>query len=310
MTLAIVVSILVGVVTYILLTATPETEFEIPILKPQSVCVMEISGMVVTEKPVFSITKYISPDDVKELLERAKRENCGALVLVINSPGGSATGSYLIYTMIRKFKEENNIPVVVYVTESALSGGYLIALSGDCIVASPTSLVGSIGSVVTVVNYRKLLEKLGIEVIVLKSGKYKDIASPFRELSSEEKTILERIVNTTYKVFVDAVLKERGDKLDKKYLNEILNASIFCGRDAVKVGLVDAIGDLDLAIEKARELGKLPPTAPIKYIELGKRPALPLPLNLSLDKLLSIIAVLDRVLLVPTTYLQVLYVSK
>ncbi len=212
--------------------------------------------------------------------------------------------------MIRKFKEENNIPVVVYITESALSGGYLIALSGDYIVASPTSLVGSIGSIVTIVNYRKLLEKLGIEVVVLKSGKYKDIASPFRELSSEERGILERIVNITYRVFVDTVLKEREDKLDKKYLNEILNASIFCGRDAVKVGLVDDIGDLELAIEKARELGKLPPTVPIKYIKLGKRPALPLPLDLPLDKLLSIVAVLDRVLLVPTTYLQVLYVSK
>jgi len=172
--------------------------------------------------------------------------------------------------MINEFKKEHNITVVTYITESGLSGGYFIALAGDYIVASPTSLVGSVGAIITVTNYAELLRKLGIKVNVIKSGKYKDIASPFKELSLKEKAILKRVVQVVYNVFVNVVIEKRGGKLCKANLTDILNAGIYCGQDALTVGLVDEISSLKEAIERARELSGLSPTAPVKEVKEEK----------------------------------------
>ncbi len=283
------------------------------VYKPSCVGVIRLSGVIAMEEEAMPLafSRAVTPEKLSKLLEKAACENCRAVVLVIDSPGGSATASYLMYSEIVKFKAEHNVTVVAYIAESGLSGGYFVALASDYIMASPTSLVGSVGAIMTVMNYAELLEKLGIRVDVVKSGRFKDVASPYRSMTAEERAMLDRIVRVVYDVFRDVVVKRRGDKLRADNLTDVLNAAIYCGRDALAVGLVDGVGTLDDAIAKARELASLPEDAPVREIREERRlPGLGLlGLPSGEGEELRVLAALGQLLSMPIPAIKVLYLA-
>ena len=233
------------------------------------VALIELSGTIsYTESPLSLFSgETLTPSQVEELVKEVELDPFAkAVVLVINSPGGSAAASEEIYQMIKKLAAEKI--VVAYIAEYGASGGYYIALPSKMIVASPHALTGSVGAVSVIINYAELMEKLGIKAEVFKSGSLKDIGSPWREMTSEERRIMQSIVNAIAKTFEERVRESRGDKI--KSWDEVLTARPYLGAQALKIGLVDDVGSLDEAISVARRLAGLPKTAPTKWIKPRK----------------------------------------
>ncbi|MEA3313178.1 MAG: signal peptide peptidase SppA [Caldisericota bacterium] len=189
----------------------------------------------------------ISPDNIKELLNKAKSDASRALIIQIDSPGGAVEPTQEIYNNIQQFKKETGKKVYISMRSEAASGGYYIACAGDKIIAMPTTLTGSIGVIMRLTNYQGLLEKIGLKETVIKSGTYKDIGSPTRDITEEEQKMLQEIIDETYTQFLDTVLKARNIPLDD--LKNIARGQIYTGIQAQRLGLVDDLGNLQDTIE-------------------------------------------------------------
>lgn len=189
----------------------------------------------------------ISPDNIKELLNEAKSDASRVLIIQIDSPGGAVEPTQEIYNNIQQFKKETGKKVYISMRSEAASGGYYIACAGDKIVAMPTTLTGSIGVIMRLINYQGLLEKIGLKETIIKSGTYKDIGSPTRDITEEEQKMLQDIIDETYTQFFDTVFKARNIPLDD--LKNIAQGQIYTGIQAKRLGLVDDLGDLQDTIE-------------------------------------------------------------
>ena len=229
------------------------------------VAVIKLSGNIAYQKsPISILGAILTPEDVEELVREVEADPYArAVVLYINSPGGSASASEEIYSILRRLSETR--PMVAYISEYGTSGGYYISLAADEIIASPTSVTGSIGAVSIYVNVEGLAEKLGLRYEIFKSGRLKDIGSPYRELTDEERRILQSMVNSTAKVFIERVREVRGDKI--RDWSEILTARPYLGLEAKRLGLVDDVGGLEKAISEARRLAGLPEIAPYRWVK-------------------------------------------
>ncbi len=202
-------------------------------------------------------------DDVKIALQQAAADSSvKAIVLRIDSPGGEVTASDAIYHAVKEAREQK--PVVVYMGSVAASGGYYVACGGSYLMASDTTITGSIGVIISTVNYQGLLGKIGIDPVVFKSGKFKDILSGSREMTSEEKEYIQALVMQIYANFVGIVARERDLPIDE-LRNGIADGRILSGRDAVAGKLIDATGYIEDAYEKARTLGNAPGAEVISY---------------------------------------------
>lgn len=183
-----------------------------------------------------------------------------AIVLDINSPGGSVAAVQEIYSTILKMKKQTGKPFIARFGEVSASGGYYIASACDEIIAHPGTITGSIGVIFSVGNVEGLFKKIGIKTETIKSGKFKDIGSMSREMSKEERELLQAMINDSYESFLNAV--SEGRKIDREKLRNLADGRIFTGNQAFKVGLVDKLGDLQDAIDEAgimSKLGKNPP---------------------------------------------------
>ncbi len=228
------------------------------------VAIARLSGTISYSKTGIFGGATITPSDVKYYVDRVVSDPAAkAVVFVIDSPGGSAAASEEIYQLIKKLAEDR--VVVIYAPEVLASGGYYISLPAKRIVASPHALVGSIGSVMMLINIDEMLNKIGINVTIIKSGEYKDIGSEFRAPTEEELEILREIVNKTANIFIDRV-KECRPFIS----SDAFTAKVYIGVDAVGVGLIDDVGTLDKATKLAKELAGIPDYAPIIEIEKPK----------------------------------------
>jgi protease-4 len=202
----------------------------------EKIGIIKIEGTIVeSESTIEKIVKY------------RKNEGIKAVILRINSPGGVVAPPQEIYQEIKKTSQEK--PVVVSVESIAASGGYYIACAADLIVANPGTLVGSIGVMIPIENIEDLLQKVGLKSKIIKSGKYKDIGSMTRSMTAEEEAILQELIDDTYNQFVDAVAEGRGMKREE--VLKIADGRIFTGAQAIKLGLIDKLGNLQDAIEIA-----------------------------------------------------------
>ncbi len=172
-----------------------------------------------------------------------------AIILRINSPGGSVVGSDEIYRALRQLKK----PVVASMAEVAASGGYYIACGADYIIANPNTFTGSIGVIAQIPNAAELFDKLGIEAVILRSGPRKAEGNIFEKLSPEAREILQRLIDEAFETFVQVVAEGRDMSVEE--VRELADGRVYNGRQALALGLIDALGDLDDAIEKAKELG-------------------------------------------------------
>ena len=225
------------------------------IAKREKVVVIPLSGTIADVGQQGLLTAQgITPDLVRSYLKRAESDaKVKAVVLRINSPGGSAAASQEIASDIRRFRNETGKLVVVSMGDMAASGGYYISVYADKIVANPGTLTGSIGVISQFIYIQGLLDKLGLEMETIKAGEHKDMG--IRPFTEEEQQIMQDITDDLYEQFVAAVAEGRSLSVSK--VKQLATGQLYTGRQALDLGLVDDLGGLDIAIEVATDLAGL-----------------------------------------------------
>jgi protease-4 len=221
--------------------------------------VIEMTGVITSATDIL--------EDLRDFREDSAIK---AIVLRIDSPGGSVAPSQEIHDAVKRTAELK--PVVVSMGSVAASGGYYIAVASQQIVANPGTLTGSIGVIMEFANYEELLKKIGWQHIVVKSGRFKDIGSPNRPMSDADRQLLQTMIDDVQSQFVSAVAQGRHLSLEK--VREVADGRIMTGRQALDAGLVDKLGGLETAIDLAAELAGIedpkvvyPPKPPAKLID-------------------------------------------
>ncbi len=189
---------------------------------------------------------------VGELKRFSENPSVKAIVLRIDTPGGGVVPSQEIYDAIKRVRNKNNKAVIASMGSVAASGGYYIAAATDRIVANPGTLTGSIGVIMETANIEGLLQKIGVEGVIIKSGKYKDVGSPLRKMSAEERGLLQAVMDDVHKQFIEAVAE--GRSMELRAAQGLADGRIFTGRQAKEAKLVDELGDLEDAIQLAAEV--------------------------------------------------------
>jgi protease-4 len=195
---------------------------------------------------------YDSKDVMDQLKKWGENDNVKAIVLHIDSPGGAAAPFQEIYDEIIRIREEEDKIVVASCLSMAASGGYMTACACDAVVSNPGAIIGSIGVIIQYMNAEDLLDKIGISFETVKSGEMKDVGSRDRAMTDDEREMLSAMVMDTYEQFVEMVADGRGMTKDEVY--PLADGSIFSGRQAYELGLVDTLGSFQVALDYAAEL--------------------------------------------------------
>ncbi len=213
--------------------------------------IVEINGMILSSKRIIQNIKTFKDNNAIK-----------AIILRIDSPGGGIGPSQEIYREIIKTKTDK--PIITSMGSVAASGGYYIASATDKIVANSGTITGSIGVIMEYANIQEIAKKIGISPVVIKSGEFKDIGSPLRELTDSEKIILQDLVDELHLQFVSDAAKARAIKLE--IMMELADGRVYTGQKALELNLIDRLGNLDDAVQWAGELsgikGKLTPVYP------------------------------------------------
>jgi protease-4 len=237
----------------------PLQEFTIEGKTSEKILLLPIRG-VISDSPQQGLLRT-QPSTVQEAvshLRKAEKDpEIKAVVLQLNSPGGSVTASDVLFNEILQFKERTGRPVVAMMMDVAASGAYYLALSADVIVAHPTTLTGSIGVIFIRPKLTGLMEKIGVAVEVSKSGPNKDSGSPFRATTPEETIIFQEMTDHLAKRFVNLVQKQRD--VDRTALAALSSARVYLAEEALRLKLVDRIGYMAEAVAQARQRAGLPP---------------------------------------------------
>lgn len=236
----------------------PLKEFTLKGKAKEKVLVIPVSGLISDQpRKEFLRPKPSMVQEVISQLQRAEKDsNIRAVLFKVNSPGGSATASDILYREILDFKARTNKKVVVSMMDVAASGGYYISLPADTIMAHPTTITGSVGVIFLHPNITRLMEKIGLGVEVNKSGRNKDMGSPFREPTQEEQDLMQQLTDKLGERFVNLVVSHR--KISPKALEKISTARVFLGKEAVELGLIDEVGYINDAVKKAITLAGIP----------------------------------------------------
>lgn len=215
------------------------------------IAVIRLSGFITNVGSSLLSGATITPDSVKDYLTKAEGDKAvKAIVFHIESPGGEIAPCQEILWEIERIGEART--VVVSMGGTATSGGYYISTKADKIVALPTTMTGSIGVISQITNVEGLLEKLGIEIETFKGGVYKDMYRGFREMTQEEKEIMQGTIDEFYELFIEVVAEGRG--LSKEGVRDLATGQMYTGTTAKELGLIDELGNLDTAINLAAEI--------------------------------------------------------
>lgn len=243
--------------------ADPLQEYTLQGKETGKVLVIALRGMITdAPKRQFIRTRPSMVQEVVSQLRKAEADpEIKAVLLKIDSPGGSVIASDLIYNEILGFKQRKKAKVVVAMMGVAASGAYYVSLPADFILAHPTTVTGSVGVLFLRPDITALMEKIGVDVNVSKTGKNKDMGSPFRQATAEEQKITQDLIDQLAAQFLNRIAEHR--KIDPKNLKEISSARIYLAPDALNLGLVDRIGYLNEAVSEAKELADLPKDAKV-----------------------------------------------
>jgi protease-4 len=244
----------------------PLTESTVDGKGADKVLLIDLSG-VLAEEPIFTLESRPQVPllaRVREELEKAEDDDhVKAVVLRINSPGGTVTASDILYHELLRFKTRRKVPVVASILDVGASGGYYVALAADRILVHPTTVTGSIGVLMLTVNASGLLEKIGVSASYVKSGDLKDMGSPFRAIRPEEQALFQDLINRFYGRFVELVALSR--KLDEAKVRSFADGRIYTAREALSLGLVDEVGYLEDAIAAAKSAAGLKEAQVVTY---------------------------------------------
>lgn len=230
------------------------------------VALIPIEGMIVNMKTggLLQPTENDLSRFVQELDLAARDDAVKAVVLRVNSPGGTVTASDVMYQTIKRFKAQTHKPVVASLQDVAASGAYYASCASDKIIAHPTSVVGSIGVIFNTFTISGTLEKIGAKSEAIKSGPLKDMGSPFKDLDPQAREIMQAMVDEYYKRFVDIVTSNRPLQ-NNETVKMVTDGRVFSGTRAAELGLVDRTGLLDDAIDEARKMAKAPGAKVVTY---------------------------------------------
>ena len=230
------------------------------------IALIQITGMIADADRPGLLTKGENPVSrlVESLHKAAKDSKIKAIVLRINSPGGTVTASDVVYREIQHFKRTTKKPVVVLMSDLATSGGYYIACAGDEIIAHPTTITGSIGVIIQTFNFSEGMRRIGIKADAITSGPNKAAGSPFEPMPAEHRALLQGLVDEFYANFV-AIVTESRPNLSPADLKWITDGRVVTGRRAAEVGLIDSTGDLRDAFEAAKRRAGLTAAKLVKY---------------------------------------------
>jgi protease-4 len=237
------------------------------------VAIIEVEGMLVNMKSGGMLQPTENPVSLfKQQMRAASRDiSVKAVVLRVNSPGGTVTASDTMYEIVRDFRRQTKKPVVASTQEVCASGAYYVSCAADTIIAQPTSVVGSIGVLFNTMEFEGALGKMGIRADSVKSGPLKDMGSPFKELKRNERAVMQEMVDEYFQRFIGIVADARPVKEPRPTLPlaadyaGIYSGRVFSGERAVELGLADQTGRLEDAIKVARKLGKTPGAKVIMY---------------------------------------------
>ena len=237
----------------------------------EKILMIDVSG-IIAEKP-GSGRGLGSQEDIvarvkEELTMAAEDGQIKALLLRINSPGGTVTASDVMYHELTAFKARRKIPIVAVIMDVGASGGYYVASAADRIVVHPTSVTGSVGVIMLRVNAEGLLQKIGVEASAIKSGAKKDIGSPFRPMNEEEREIFQTMINGFQARFLEVVTKSRSG-LTPERLKLIADGGVLTGPQAEQLGLADQTGYLDDGITAAKKLAGVTDARVVIYARPG-----------------------------------------
>ena len=220
------------------------------------IVVLDINGLISVEPAgVFAPGDRCTPDGVRAVLDRAERDpGVKAIVLRINSPGGGVAATDMVTHEIASFKKRTGLPVVAVIMAAGCSGGYYIATAADQIWAHPASLTGSIGVIAVFPQIQGLTGKIGIGQVVVKSGDLKDMGSPLREMSGQERDVFQRMIDDYYELFLDHIVATRSAFPTRGTLAPYADGRVFTASQAVEAGLIDRIGHMDDVLWNAMAL--------------------------------------------------------
>lgn len=224
------------------------------------VALIDVSGEILsTRGPAAGVA---ADEEIIDKLDQALRDDSVVSVIVrFNTPGGGVVASDNILRKVELVRGQK--PVVSLMDDVAASGGYYIASGTNEIVANPSTITGSIGVIMIIPNLEGTAEKIGLKTVVIKSGPHKDIASPFRDLPADERAILQTLIDESYEQFVGIVAK--GRKMEPERVKQLADGRIYTGKQAKELGLVDHLGGRDIALQRARSLGKSLDATLVRY---------------------------------------------
>lgn len=230
------------------------------------IALIDVTGLLVdARKPQLFAAGENPVADLAEALQKAAEDRrVRAVVLRINSPGGTVTASDVMYREVVRFRQRTGKPVVVLMADLAASGGYYLACAGDHIVAHPTTITGSIGVIIQTFNFSEGMRRVGIRAESITSGKNKAMGSPFEPAHPDHRIILQGLVNDFYQGFVEVVTAHRVG-IEAENLPEITDGRVVTGRRALELGLVDQLGDVHDAFSQAKRLANVPAARLVKY---------------------------------------------
>jgi protease-4 len=234
------------------------------------VLLMDVSGFLSEDTPGVTLPFSTPPPRVprlvrfrEELKKAAADDDVRAIVLRINSPGGTVTASDIMYRELEMFRQDRRVPIIAVMMDVAASGGYYVALAADSIVAHPTTVTGSIGVIMMSVNAEGLLQKIGVSAAAIKSGDRKDMGSPFRTLTPEERAIFQSVIDDLHQQFVTRVVDRR--RLTAARARQLADGRVYTADQALSHGLVDRLGYVPDAIDMAKRAAGVEEASVIVY---------------------------------------------
>lgn len=232
---------------------------------PDRIALIDVVGAIGAPTSAFAL-ETSQEGLLRQIRQAATDERVRAVVVRVDSPGGGVVASNELHAAFQEVTAAGK-PLVVSMGSTAASGGYYIATAADRIYANPDTLTGSLGVILSLTNIEEAYDKLGLRSIVYKSGELKDIGSATRAPTPEEDAVLQSIVQEAYEGFVDVIVE--GRNLSREQVLQIADGRIYTGQQALDLGLVDELGNLDAALAGARELAGLENALVVRYVQAG-----------------------------------------
>ncbi|AIM15897.1 signal peptide peptidase SppA [Neobacillus sp.] len=252
--------------------ATAEDPFTEEVVEEGSelkkIVVLDINGVIQDTggtEALLSDSSYNHRSFMKKLKQIKEDDTVKGVIIQVNSPGGGVVESAEIHKELKEIQKETKKPIYISMGSMAASGGYYISTAAKKIYASPETMTGSLGVIMQGINYEKLAEKYGVEFVTIKSGEYKDIMSPTREMTEEERQILQQMIDNSYNGFVKVIAEGRG--MSEEKVREIADGRVYDGRQAKELNLIDGFGYLDDVIDEMKKNEKLNGAQVVRYTE-------------------------------------------